>query len=141
MHDVPFPVYPRWQVQLKDPTVSVQLALASQLCWPVVHSLISKRKKKTNDYGVSEVSIAYVTLLLRLNRNQQFFVSLATSRYILNISSDVVGGQSFKPRTYTQAYTPTVQEWGMGGGGWVVATPALDFCSVTIFGKYFNCNR
>jgi len=37
----PFPEYPGLQVHTKDPTVLLQIALASQLCSPVSHSFIS----------------------------------------------------------------------------------------------------
>ena len=41
VHDVPLPVYPELQVQLNDPSVSVQNASGSQSWVFVVHSLMS----------------------------------------------------------------------------------------------------
>ena len=41
VHDVPLPVYPALQVQLNDPSVSVQNASGSQSWAFVVHSLMS----------------------------------------------------------------------------------------------------
>ena len=45
-HDVPFPVYPVEQIQLKDPSVFSQLALLSQLVVFPLHSSISAKVEK-----------------------------------------------------------------------------------------------
>ena len=41
VHLTPFPEYPGLQVHTKDPIVLLQIAFASQLCFPVSHSFIS----------------------------------------------------------------------------------------------------
>ena len=62
VHDVPLPVYPELQVQLNDPSVSVQNASGSQSWAFVVHSLMSKEddtKLFHSDESISNIYYQY----------------------------------------------------------------------------------